>query len=272
MLVMAAVIIGIVVQFQLSTSRRRDVALFCLTILLVGIPAYFGFLKTLGYLTQPWYYLPLMALVAAAVDGAPSALPWAGWRESGRTLFALAIALWSFLPTWSAMHVRQTNVDMVAAKLEKDAGNEDLIVVAPWYFGITFEKYYRGSAQWMTLPSIDDHKIHRYDLLKERMTAVDPLGPVFNAMGNALKSGHRVWIVGSISFPKPGETPKVFAPAPFDPAGWSEDAYTRTWSVQAGYFVQTHAGTAETFGPIGNQPIDPYEDAQIMEVRGWQGR
>ena len=142
-------------------------------------------------------------------------------------------------------------------------------MVAPWYFGVTFERYYKGTAPWMTLPPINDHGIHRYDLLKEKMAATNPINPVLEMMSQALRS-HRVWIVGGLSFLPAGQTPPLLAPAPFDPVGWSEAAYTTAWSMQAAHLLQTRALRAEIVPLPGDQLINPYENAQLILVQGWK--
>jgi hypothetical protein len=150
------------------------------------------------------------------------------------------------------------------------SGAADTILVAPWYFGITFQRYYDGSSPWITLPPISDHKMHRYDLLKAQMAASNPMGPVFDAMTSSLRSGNRVWIVGGLSFPPPGSSPRVLAPAPQESFGWDEDTYAASWSNQAAYFLQTHALTAEEVPLPADQIISRYEDGGLMVVRGWQ--
>jgi hypothetical protein len=275
LLVIGAVGASLAAQFQRpgpDGKRRRDVGLFCLITLLLGISGYFFFLKLLRYPTQPWYYVALMGIVIVALEGALSAPVSRWWKDGGRLLIALGMALWSFLPTWNAIHIRQTNVDMIAAKLEKAADSADMIVVAPWYLGVAFERYYKGAAPWTTLPPLKGHKFHRYDLLKKQMAATNPIDPVLKAMTEVLRSGHQVWIVGGLSFPQPGQIPPLLAPAPYDPVGWSESAYTEAWSLQAGYLLRTRALSAERVPLPGNQPVNPYENAELVEVRGWRTR
>jgi hypothetical protein len=210
--------------------------------------------------------------VAVGLEGALSASTSRWWKVGGRVLLASGIALWSFLPMWNAIHIRQTNVDLIAAKLEKAAESADMIVVVPWYLGVTFERYYKGAAPWTTLPPIEDHRFHRYDLLKRKMSARNPIDPVLKSMTEVLRSGHEVWIVGDLSVPQPGQTPPLLAPAPTEPFGWSEGAYTEAWSLQAGYLLQTRALSAEHVPLPENQPVNRYENAQLVIVRGWRGR
>ena len=272
-IVTTATVVSVISQFRPTSPQeggRRDVGLYCLVAFLVSIPAYFIFLKALGYPTQPWYYVALMSVVAIAVDGVFAAAPGLWCRGYVRMVLASAIAIWSFVPAWSAMHVRQTNIDVVAAKLGKLANTGDVIVVAPWYLGVSFARYYEGAAPWTTLPPITDHKIHRYDLLKTQMAATNPIDSVLAAMAKALRSGHQVWIVGGISFPQPGQSPPLLAPAPYDPVGWSEGAYAETWSMQAGDLLQTHALNAEIVPLPGDQPISTYENPMLIMAQGWK--
>jgi len=271
-LVIAVVAASVFVQFRYPSSRpdrKRDLGLYCLVVLLLSSPAYFYFLKILSYPTQPWYYVALMGLVAVALEGALVALPWQRWSNAGRILVAASVIIWSFVPAWNVMLRRQTNLDLLATKLKEVADARDVIVVSPWYFGVTFQRYYDGSAPWMTLPPIDDHKIHRYDLLKAQMATMNPIEPVLRTMGNALKSGNRVWLVGPLSFPPPGQTPIVLAPAPFDSVGWDQFAYSTSWSMQVGHFLKTHVLDARDV-PVSDLAIDPYEHVQLIVVQGWR--
>ena len=147
-------------------------------------------------------------------------------------VLATSIALWSLAPTISAIRSRQTNIDLVAARLEEASAASDLVVVMPWYLGVSFERYYRASAPWMSVPAIADHKLQRYDLFKAQMQASEPLAPVFAAMERTLRSGNRVWLVGQLMFPQPGGTAPRLAPAPDPGAGWNEGAYLTSWMVQ----------------------------------------
>jgi hypothetical protein len=249
-------------------NGTRDASLYCLTALLVALPACFVFLKILRYPPREWYYVALMGLMAVALEGGLAAVPWPWWKNWGRAALAGVIGLVSFMPAWQMAHLRQTNIDLISAQLEQRATAGDVIVVAPWYYGVSFDRYYKGTVAWMTLPQITDHKMHRYDLVKERMTATSPIEPVLKAMAEALASGHHVWIVGWLSWLQPGQSPPQLAPAPYDPVGWDESAYNEVWSAQAAYSLQTTGGaSAETIPLSSKQPINPYERPQLVLVR-----
>src|SRR4051794_30165090 len=116
------------------------------------------------------------------IDGCFSAAS-APWRFGKyRWLVALCLGLWSFVPAWKTMHVRQTNVDLAANRLNQMAEAGDTILVNPWYIGVSFNRYYHGAASWNTVPPISDHLVHRYDLLKEQMEASDPIDPLLKQL------------------------------------------------------------------------------------------
>src|SRR2546427_131604 len=116
--------------------------------------------------------------------------------------------------------IRQTNVDLIAQYVHTAAQPGDLILVNPWYVGITFNRYYRGPVPWMTLPPMEDLTVHRYDLLKLRMTSAEPLAPLYGAIQGALESRHRVWLVGGLLFPPAGPPGCRPAPSRFPRARW----------------------------------------------------
>lgn len=269
-LAMLVAVFSLIQIWDSQEKQHQDLALFCLTTLVISIPGYFLFLKILGYPTQPWYYLALMAIVALAVDGVLSIVDDRRPVVQGRWWIALGVALWSLAPIWNAVQTRQTNIDLIAAKLQQSAVPGDMILMAHWYYGVSFDRYYTGSVPWMTLPPIRDHRIHRYDLLKAQMATTDPIQPVLDALTNTLKSGKRVYVVGSLVAPTEGTLPPLLKPAPFDTYGWNEEAYSTSWRLQAGHFLQTHALRAEFYALPESYRINPYENVGLKVVQGWQ--
>ncbi len=249
-----------------------DLTLYAGLTVLLSICLFVILLRYVGMPTQPWYYLAPMALAAVALD----MIFFVSFRRSRPAAMwliiavATATAITSMPSTWEMAHIRQSNVDQIAARLETLAEQGDLIVVDPWAYGITFQRYFHKPVEWLTVPLMADHRIHRYDLLKQQMESRDPLGPLMSRMTDTLKSGHRIWVVGNIEVPPDNESPLVLPPAPNSPVGWSEGDYQLSWSRQIGYFFRLHAQRGQLIDIPITQAINPFENANLVRVDSWQ--
>ncbi len=103
----------------------------------------------------------------------------------------------------------------------------DLIVLQDPWEGITFNRYYRGQAQWLTVPPIDSHEVHRIDLVIREMRQPGAMIPALRAILNTLASGQHVWLVGSIPIERSKDAPPGPTPLPPPPSemltGWWGD-------------------------------------------------
>jgi hypothetical protein len=243
----------------------------------VAVPAYAIFLRVLSYYTQPWYYITLTILVAAAFDVILGA-----WRDdratSGilrglRLIVAFALICLAALPAWEEMPIRHTNVDLVAGKLRSDATKDDLIVTSHWQYAVSLYRYYHGPADVITLPPIDDHRFHRYDLALQQMRTAEPLQPAYARMEEVLRSGHKVFVVGGLPPPKPGVPPPEVSLGYREPDGsWHGGNYDVVWPVLAGYFVQAHAvHYTQLPVPVPDRArVQRYEHLAVTLVQGWR--
>jgi hypothetical protein len=250
---------------------QRDIAIFLLTTMLLSIVAYMAFLKILSYPTQDWYFLPLMAMLIVIIEKGVDIL--CKGSIAGRIIrivFVIGIVLFIFTDSWTAAHARTTNIDLLAAKLETLSEQNDLIVIRPFYYGITFNRYYKGTTPWITLPEIKDFGTTRQDILKLIMTQNDPLRPSMQKIIKTLQNGHRIWFVGSLKLPRPGEIPIILSPAPHSPYGWSEVAYQIAWSRQTAYILQSHAMFIKKINIPLSEPVFKFENAELVEVSGWR--
>ena len=66
------------------------------------------------------------------------------WAEPVLTAFVAIAVIASFLLNRAPLECRQTNVDLVAARLLKEAAPNDYIIVNPWYFGVSLTLLPRG--------------------------------------------------------------------------------------------------------------------------------
>ena len=147
----------------------------------------------------------------------------------------------------------------------------DLLVVYPWYCGITFARYYHGDVPWVTVPPIEDHRYSRVDMLLEHMTAFDQtqaVRPVLQKISEALRRDRKIWLVGGLRFLDPGEVPPLLLPAPAERGEWHADPYSQQWSMQVGSFIQTHAERATIVSIPGMPQISQYENEPLLVVQG----
>ncbi|HEV2965496.1 MAG TPA: hypothetical protein VGW97_01190, partial [Chthoniobacterales bacterium] len=230
----------------------------------LSIFTYYVFLKTLSYATRPWYYLPLLCALAGTIDLMGGILSRDQWFRIARILFVIAAL--SFLPfkLWNVAHQRLTDIDIIAHKLEQEAAPNDLIVINPWHFAPSFYRYYRGSTPWITVPTMTEHRVHRYDLMKSKMIEPDPLGDVRIAVQQTLQANHRVWVVGGAR-PLDPDMPRL-GPAPNPYFGWA--GYMSYWSMEIGSFLSDH-----TRGDVVIEPMPGVNDGEnvpLLVAQGWR--
>ena len=267
-LAVAAALWRLATTLRDPSSSESDLLLFGIFLGIASVLGYFVFLRILNYWPHPWYYLPLMAVMAVAIDLIIGSLPFRLMRWA-RLIFAVIIGTVLAIAGWPKLLERQTNIDIIATGLEKKADANDLIVVNPWDRGVSFNWYYRGPARWITVPMMSEHRRHRYDLLKAKMMSAHPLDDLFASIAEKLRSGQRVWLVGGAHLLNPGEFPHWLPPAPNSEFGWNNDAYRNSWSQQLGAFVQEHAERLE----ISESPatlVNDVEKEPVWLLEGWR--
>jgi hypothetical protein len=171
------------------------------------------------------------------------------------------------------MTVRHTNVDLLAAKLRPLAATGDVILVPRWECAIPLFRYYRGPAEIISLPPMEDHRFHRYDLVLRQMMTVDPLQPVLARLEEVLRSGHRVFIAGTLPLPDPARPLPNPPPAYKDAGGiWHGGAYHSVWGLQTAQLLRAHATRGELIAvPIpGKARVQEFEDLEFGVAEGWQ--
>ncbi len=265
-------VIGLIWKNRTSELKEqpKDLLFICVLAMVIAIGAYYVFLEMLSYFTRPWHYLPLIALVAVTLDCGIQFLAKTTWMRVARLTLVIVIAGTLLVPSWQKVQVRQTNIDLVIQELEKLSSAEDLILVEPWFYGVSFNRYYKGAANWMTLPAIADHTIHRYDLVKVKMESSNPVDDILRDLSKTLQSGNRVWVVGDIYFPESEAAVPFLPPAPNSPWGWLVSPYIEAWSLQVNAFLLTHGLKAQFVRIPVDGPVNGFENVQLMVVQGWR--
>lgn len=242
--------------------RSRDLLLFCGVALLLAFGGCLGFLNLLGYVPRAWYFLALIVVCGVLFDAVFDTLEQR-WARAGRLALVGVVVLTSFPSAWRAATTRQSNLDVVAAKLRLISAH-DMIVVRPWPMGISFARYYAGSTPWLTVPPIEFHKFHRYDLVQAQMELPDPeraLLPLFERVRTTLKSGHNVWFVGQLSW----------SSGPSDVQN-EENIASLKWSRQLGSFLRASARHLESVPIACEPPVNGFENLPVWKLEGWSGK
>ncbi|MGA9453214.1 MAG: hypothetical protein WBW41_17935 [Verrucomicrobiia bacterium] len=248
-----------------------DLPLFAAATLLAALVGFTGFLWYAALPTQPWYFLPLVALLAVCFDFGVPVVSLPGLLRAALFGLVAATALIAAPFAQRDLNWHFTNVDRLARQVAGEAAPQDFIIVTPWFCGLTFERYFKSSTPWQTLPPLADHSRHRYDLFQEKMKTPHALQPVFEKVAATLQSGHRVWVVGHMQIPKPGTPlPGDLPPPPLEYSGWSDLPYSVRWAAQAASFLENHSVQFVRVDQETNANVNHYEDLQLFEVSGWK--
>jgi hypothetical protein len=251
-----------------DSAGDRATALYAGTALAAGTAAFLlgAFASRLAI--RPWYFLPWMALAAACMDALAAPL---FSRPGARNLAALALALLTALhlvAAQPALRMRQTNLDLIAAKLRESAAPGDLVVVYPWFLGPTFHRYDAGPARWITNPPLADTRIHRFDLVAQAMRSPEAVDSTLSEISRTLRSGGTVWLAGGLPRKRPGALP---ARASLPPEQ-SQDAsaYNDLWGNLVAEAVREHATDIAPVPVPADDPVNPSEYELLFRLRGWR--
>jgi hypothetical protein len=261
MVLIATMGFGVFTAFK---SRQPNV-IYALTFFIVAPILQIAFLTKVGLPPRSWYFLNLLAPMIVCAD-----VIWSALKRSvqiGRVATAVLMAVLSASAIWSGSHLRQTNIDLIAQKLKAEKKPEDLVLVAPWFYGVSLCRYY-PQTNFTTLPPMEEIRIHRYDLMKRAMQSSDPIGPLESQIVATLRAGNKLWLVGSLKFPKTGETVAQYPPY-YSGIGMNDAAYYFSWSGRLGKLVQEHATVGDVVTPSAPGPVNSVENPDLIAISGW---
>ena len=254
-----------------AQTLSPDLNLFAavaLTIATIGFPLFFWRAQLP---MQSWYVLPFMAFAAVCFDATLPAFNWL--FRSALVIFATATAFMSVPATNALLNGHFSNVNLYAQQLAKFASPQDYIIIEPWFFGITFDHYYKSSTPWNTLPPIADHTTHRFDLVQRQLQNTNAIAPVLSQIDRTLQSGHRVWILSIPNWmgvpPARGlKPPASLPPAPLPDTGWADWPYAHVWAAQVACLIKDHS---TEFVQLKDLSTDRFitEDMILFMADGW---
>jgi hypothetical protein len=156
----------------------------------------------------------------------------------------------------------------MATEVEKLAVKGDVIVIAPWYMGVSFERYYQGEGECVTIPPVSFLEYQEYDLLAKYMTDRGAMGPVIRKLSAVLRGGHRVWVVSNETLID--EKPTDFFQAAPDPeTGWRWGDYESSWDHQVLYALRRDSKSFLRVDVPKDRPVSEYESLWLSKVEGW---
>jgi hypothetical protein len=264
-LMLAAVSVGFFKGVR-KTGSESDLSLFSAITMIAATVLFFLFIWSSGLPTQVWYFLPLMIFLAACANAVFCST--VGIMRVAVPVFAAVMLLVSAPKAGDLAKVRQTNLDLIAAEISAKADPKDLIIIHPWYCGVTFQRYYKGPARWSTAPPMPDYRVPRFDLLKEQMLSDNVMAPVITNCIETLSSGHSLWLIGWFEFN--GQEPPVLPKPPKGPGGWNEVPYEDAWAAEVSFLVVNRAAELANVSPAHEKPISPYENLELYHVKGWK--
>jgi hypothetical protein len=260
---------ALAVAFLLGGSRRVPQSLYLAASMIVWTVAFAAFLQFLGLTPRSWYFLILMAPAALAMDGVFGSLahPVA---QAGRIGLAVLLAACMAPNSWAGVRMRQSNIDFVAAKIKSAAQPGDMVLVSPWYYGVSLQRYLPTNS-WTALPPMTELRTHRYDLMKKQMEAPAPIALLLAGAENALRSGHALWVAGVFQFAPSGQPQPILPPYHGEPMDAADAHYFSSWMFQISALVQSHAkqGGQVAIASPDNLPINPFEDVPLLRFEGW---
>ncbi|HTB84632.1 MAG TPA: hypothetical protein VK742_13330 [Candidatus Sulfotelmatobacter sp.] len=254
-----------------DANELRARQIFSGVTIFLAFAGYVLFLWLAAFPSQSWYLLPLLGVAAVGFEtGLP---PVKGRLVAVVFGLAVATAVIAAPAAHRELQNRFTNVDMWTGQLRESAASGDFIVVTPWFCGITFDHYFKAGTAWETIPPLSDHKVHRYDLVRTQIQDPNVMQAVFAHATNALRSGHRVWVLsmmGLMDVPDAGTVaPASLPPAPLPQSGWSEAPYTYVWNSQLAHLLGDHA---KLFQRVKNPTAGTgfIENTELFVAEGWR--
>jgi hypothetical protein len=247
-----------------------DLALFSGLSMFCGLVGYAAFLLHLGYPTQSWYYMEFLALCAISFE-AVLGLNWPGlrpWRLL-RLGFLVVMIAWNWRAAWEEGHTRRSNVDILAEILGQKAQDGDLIVVQSAWEAITFDRYFHGATPWMSVPPINSHKVHRNDLVWEKVNQPDAMTCVIDQATKVLQTGHSVWVIGILPLLPSDKLQHPPAP-PVPYSGWQFGDTRWYWGAQLGAQLVGHATQTRTLATTRGEPVNLFENLPLTEFSGYR--
>jgi hypothetical protein len=254
-------------------SQDTEHCIYATLTIILSLAGFIYYLKTVDIPPQSWYFIPIGALTAIAVD---SLWPLLGNRKPvflTQASIALTLLAFTVSPTLQKLRQNLTNINTVATQMEKRASASDMILVAPHYQACTFIRYYKGQAKVQVWPPHKPNQLtyQRGDVIWDAIHSdKEAILPLWEEMGQTLRSGGKVWIVGDIVVVPADRPPPWVKPGTLFPGQSLVGPYLYTWGAQVFYFLANRAKSASVTDKFDISNVNKWEAIQQAVVfEGW---
>lgn len=253
-----------------ASQRLGEHLQFAAFALAIGSIGTITFFRLVNWLSYPRYFFLLLCVGAISLHIFAELIQKRPALRIVNLIGAIGFAALQLPGSYFDTGVRLTNCDVAAIAVAQRAEENDVVVITAWYYGINFERYYHGNAHWTALPPLADYRWYRWDLAMQAMARPDAVQDVLTRIELALRSGHKVFLVGSVRNAPPAMQPVPLPPAPQTNSGWELSPYLRNWQDQIGYFVEQHGLSGEAVPVDVAQPVYPIDEVGVFAISGWR--
>lgn len=277
----SAILIGVVFAtikifkqtLNLPFSQDAEHYIYAALTILLSLAGFIYYLKAVDIPPQSWYFIPIGALTAIAID---SLWPLLGNRNRvffAQTSIAFVLLATTVKSTLNTLESKLTNLDTVAIQLDKKVNANDMILISPIYQACTFIRYYKGQATVQVWPphKPDQLTYQRGDVMWDAIhSEKEAILPLWDEMGKTLRSGGKVWIAGDIVVVPADRPPPWVKPGTLFPGQSLVGPYLYTWGAQVFYFLANHAKSASVTDKFDITQVNRWEAIQqVVVFEGW---
>jgi hypothetical protein len=266
---LAAAALVSAVLFQPRFPECRDAAFYALISSVIGFVATMTYFRIVGWGTNIWYYLPILAVLSASIDLLCDFRDNLRLVPLARAALALLVLVAIFPALYAAVSTRMSNLDLVANVITKRGVPGDLVIINPYVDAVSFQRYYHGPVEWITVPLLPHLPLQHPDDLLNELRRPDAIVPALEKIRHTLQTGHNVWLASTWRWDPPAERPSPVAPLR-TPDPRTMGYFLRGWEQSFQYVLRAHAENFYVVPVPCDQPIVWYENSRLYLFSGWR--
>jgi len=252
-------------------AECRDPAFYALIAAILAVVVTMTYFRVVGWGTNIWYYLPMLAVVSASLDLLCDFRQHLRLVPLARAALALIVLVVTFPTLYGATLTRLSNLDLISDIITKRATLGDLVIIYPYVDTVTFKRYYHGQIEWMTIPMVAHLPLQNPDDLLDELRRPNAIVPALDKIRSTLQAGHKVWLASTWRWQPPAERPPPVEPLrPNDTRPMGH--FLRGWERSFQYVLRAHAEEFYVVPVPSDQPIAYYERSQLYLFSGWHDK